>query len=178
MHRKFSFDDTASFATHFRRLAQWPLPVRRLYLAEACARVDRGESPPQVLVPLLLAESDAMAVLALIDCWYARTVRERGEAAAREQVLDWLARGLSTLPTVIAARLCEGADEVLRERVEALVPGSLAAPVSDPPRPRSGWPAPAGSGPATRPRRARARPAASRTPASARTPAARSCASR
>ncbi len=178
MHAKVSIDDSASFATHYCRLAQWPLPLRRQYLAEACDRVERGDSPPQALVQLLLAECDAAAVLALMDCWYAGMARERGIQAAREQVLDWLARGLPTRPTVIAARLCEDADETLRERVEALVPGSLATSLNDPLRLRIGPTRAVGSAPATRSSRALARPAASRTRPSARTPAARSCAFR
>jgi hypothetical protein len=178
MHASDSFDDSASFATHYCRLAQWPLPLRRKYLAEACARVERGDSPPQALVQLLLAECDAAAVLALTDCWYAGTVRERGLEVAREQVLDWLARGLATRPTVVAARLCEDADETLRERVEALVPGSLAATLNDPLRPRTGPTRPVESAPTTRSGRAFAQPAAIRTRPSARTLAARSCGSR
>ena len=182
MHAKGSIDGSAdgaaSFATHYCRLAQWPLPLRRQYLAEACNRVERGDIPPQALVQLLLAECDAAAVLALTECWYAGTVRERGVEAAREQVLDWLARGLPTRPTVIAARLCEDDDEALRERIEALVPGSLAASFNDPLRSRLGPTRPVGSDPATRSGRALARPVASRTRPSARTLAARRCASR
>lgn len=178
MHATFSFDDSASFAAHYRRLARWPLALRRLYLAEACARVERGDSPPQVLVPLLLAECDAEAVLALTDCWYAGALREHGLQAAREQALDWLARGLPSCPAAIAARLCADADEVLSERVEALVPGSLAAALNGPLRPPTARSRAAGSVPATRSGRVPARPAASRTRPNARTPAARSCASR
>ena len=178
MHATVSFDNSASFAAHYCRLAQWPLALRRLYLAEASARVQRGDGLPHALVPLLLAECDAEAVYALMDCWYAGAVRERGLQAAREQALDWLARGLPSCPTAIAARLCADSDEVLSERVEALVPGSLAAALNDPLRSPTALSRPAGSAPATRSGRAPVRPAASRTRLNARPPAARSCASR
>jgi hypothetical protein len=107
---------------YWQRLPTEPCAIRRANLAAACRDVRSGALTNAALTVFALGDVDDEVVLAAtrayVECATSRTAG--GRAAAVDDVLEWIRRGLALNGGAIFSALLDLGDPVIQERLAAL----------------------------------------------------------